>query len=88
MHAVADHIACDANSNSELVVPIVTDGFVWGVLDIDSPQHARFSQEDQAGIEALVATFMRQTDLPRFPLIQGRFDSRPGKSARTKSPAH
>ncbi|MAG54218.1 MAG: histidine kinase [Halomonas sp.] len=66
VHAVADHIACDANSNSELVVPIVTDGFVWGVLDIDSPQHARFSQEDQAGIEALVATFMRQTDLPRF----------------------
>ena len=66
VHAVADHIACDADSRSELVVPIVHDGFVWGVLDIDSPQHARFSQEDQAGIEALVATFVRQTDLPRF----------------------
>ena len=66
VHAVPDHIACDAASRSELVVPIVVGDRVWGVLDIDSPQHARFSQEDQAGIEALVATFMRQTDLPRF----------------------
>ncbi|WP_404377552.1 GAF domain-containing protein [Vreelandella aquamarina] len=66
VHAVADHIACDADSRSELVVPILLDGTVWGVLDIDSPQHARFSQEDQAGIEALVAMFVRQTDLPRF----------------------
>lgn len=66
VHAIADHIACDADSRSELVVPIVVDGHLWGVLDLDSPQHARFSQEDQAGIEALVATFIRQTDLPRF----------------------
>lgn len=66
VHAVADHIACDANSNSELVVPIVIDGRVWGVLDLDSPLHGRFSEQDQAGIEALVATFVRQTDLPEL----------------------
>ena len=64
VHAVADHIACDANSQSELVVPIVANGRLWGVLDLDSPLHARFTQQDQAGIEALVATFIRQTDLP------------------------
>lgn len=66
VHAVADHIACDANSNSELVVPIVIDGRLWGVLDLDSPLHGRFSEQDQAGIEALVATFTRQTDLPEL----------------------
>ncbi|HDZ48282.1 hypothetical protein LCGC14_0210440 [marine sediment metagenome] len=66
VHAVADHIACDAKSNSELVVPIVIDGRVWGVLDLDSPLHGRFSEQDQAGIEALVATFVRQTDLPEL----------------------
>ncbi|UYG01394.1 GAF domain-containing protein [Halomonas sp. GD1P12] len=64
VHAVADHIACDAASNAELVVPIVVGGKVWGVLDIDSPEPARFSQEDQAGIESLVATFIARTDLP------------------------
>ncbi|GEN29263.1 hypothetical protein HVA01_29090 [Halovibrio variabilis] len=64
VYAVADHIACDANSRSELVVPIVADGLVWGVLDLDSPLQARFTEQDQAGIETLMATFMRQTDLP------------------------
>lgn len=66
VHAVPDHIACDANSRSELVVPIVIDGRAWGVLDLDSPLHGRFSEQDQAGIEALVATFVRQTDLPEL----------------------
>lgn len=66
VHAVADHIACDANSRSELVVPIVVDNHLWGVLDLDSPLHGRFSEQDQAGIEALVATFIRQTDLPNL----------------------
>ncbi|TVP46794.1 MAG: GAF domain-containing protein [Halomonas sp.] len=64
VHAIADHIACDANSRSELVVPILIDNRLWGVLDLDSPLHARFTEQDQAGIEALVATFIRQTDLP------------------------
>lgn len=64
VHAVADHIACDADSRSELVIPIVIEGFLWGVLDLDSPLPARFTADDQAGIEALIATFQRQTDLP------------------------
>ncbi|MBE0404800.1 GAF domain-containing protein [Halomonas citrativorans] len=64
VHAVADHIACDADSRSELVIPIVIEGYLWGVLDLDSPLPARFTADDQAGIEALIATFQRQTDLP------------------------
>ena len=64
VHAVADHIACDANSRSELVVPIVANGYLWGVLDLDSPVQSRFTELDQAGIESLAATFIAQTDLP------------------------
>lgn len=64
VHAIADHIACDAASRSELVIPITVAGALWGVLDLDSPTYARFSQEDQLGIEALIATFIGQTDLP------------------------
>lgn len=63
VHAIADHITCDADSRSELVVPIVVERFLWGVIDLDSPSIGRFSQEDQAGIESLIATFIRQTDL-------------------------
>lgn len=66
VHAVEDHIACDANSRSELVVPVVANGHLWGVLDLDSPLHGRFTEQDQDGIEALVATFIQQTDLPNF----------------------
>lgn len=42
VHSFAGHIACDSRSNSELVVPLVQDGKLLGVLDIDSPNHARF----------------------------------------------
>ncbi|AMD01128.1 GAF domain-containing protein [Halomonas chromatireducens] len=63
VHAVADHIACDVASRSELVVPIMTRDRLWGVLDLDSPRHARFDTTDQAGIEDLVAVFMASTDL-------------------------
>lgn len=52
------HIACDPVSNSELVVPLLLDGRVLGVLDIDSPKPARFSHEDQRGVEMLCATFI------------------------------
>ena len=55
VHAFEGHIACDAASASELVVPIVTGGRLLGVLDIDSPSVGRFSAADQAGCEALVA---------------------------------
>jgi len=62
VHAFPGHIACDAASRSELVVPIVHDGRLIGVLDLDSPKLARFGAEDQAGIEQLAAIFLRLTD--------------------------
>ena len=55
VHAFPGHIACDAASASELVVPIVVDGKVLGVLDLDSPLVGRFDAEDQAGCERLIA---------------------------------
>ena len=54
VHAFPGHMACDAASRSELVVPIVHDGALIGVLDLDSPSPARFDAEDAAGCEALV----------------------------------
>jgi L-methionine (R)-S-oxide reductase len=59
VHAFPGHIACDSASNSELVVPLVKDGRLIGVLDLDSPQLARFSAADQLGIERLAAIFLR-----------------------------
>jgi L-methionine (R)-S-oxide reductase len=55
VHAFPGHIACDAASRSELVVPIVHQGALIGVLDLDSPNPARFDAGDAAGCEALVA---------------------------------
>ena len=49
VHAFPGHIACDSASNSEIVVPILRDGELLGVLDIDSPSHARFDDADRAG---------------------------------------
>ncbi len=49
VHAFPGHIACDSASNSELVVPIVRDGELIAVLDLDSPETARFDTEDEAG---------------------------------------
>jgi GAF domain-containing protein len=56
VHAFPGHIACDSASNSEIVVPIFKNGGVYGVLDIDSPYLARFTREDQSGLEELVRT--------------------------------
>lgn len=53
VHAFPGHIACDANSASELVVPVKRDGRVIAVIDLDSPSLARFDASDAAGIEAL-----------------------------------
>jgi L-methionine (R)-S-oxide reductase len=55
VHAFPGHIACDAASRSELVVPVVRDGRLVAVLDLDSPEPARFDAEDAAGCEALAA---------------------------------
>lgn len=62
VHAFPGHIACDSASNSELVVPLVKDGRLIGVLDLDSPRQARFSEEDQVCIERLAAIFLRLTE--------------------------
>jgi len=59
VHAFPGHIACDVRSRSELVVPVRRGGEVVAVLDIDSPSPARFSADDQAYVEALVAQFTR-----------------------------
>jgi L-methionine (R)-S-oxide reductase len=58
VHEFAGHIACDAASNSEIVVPLIKDGRVIGVLDIDSPSRGRFDGEDRAGLEALAALWL------------------------------
>ncbi|MEA1071850.1 GAF domain-containing protein [Sphingomonas sp. LY160] len=55
VHAFPGHIACDAASRSELVVPIVRDGKLLAVLDLDSPTPARFDAEDEAGCVRLAA---------------------------------
>lgn len=53
VHAFPGHIACDADSRSELVVPVARDGRIVAVIDLDSPLSARFDNDDAAGIEAL-----------------------------------
>ena len=54
VHEFPGHIACDSASNSEIVVPVHSGDSVWGVLDIDSPDLGRFSEEDREGLEAFV----------------------------------
>jgi len=53
VNAFPGHIACDSASNSEIVVPLIRDGELLGVLDIDSPNRARFNAEDEAGVVRL-----------------------------------
>ena len=53
VRAFAGHIACDADSRAELVVPVLREGAVVAVIDLDSPVQGRFDEDDQAGIEAL-----------------------------------
>jgi GAF domain-containing protein len=62
VHAFPGHIACDSASNAEIVIPLIKDGVVLGVFDIDSPSLNRFTETDQAGLEALVAAFLAATD--------------------------
>ncbi|ESP93309.1 MULTISPECIES: GAF domain-containing protein [Pseudoalteromonas] len=57
VHAFEGHIACDAASNSEIVIPVYKQGKVFAVLDIDSPSLARFDEQDRLGLEALVKSF-------------------------------
>lgn len=58
VHAFEGHIACDPESRSEIVVPLVRNGTLIGVLDLDSPIADRFDPEDQAGLEALARVYL------------------------------
>ena len=62
VHDFPGHIACDSASNSEIVVPLISNDKVIGVLDIDSPRLDRFDVLDQLGIELLVRTFLAHSD--------------------------
>jgi len=63
VHAFPGHIACDSASNAEIVVPLIKEGKLYGVFDIDSPTLNRFSDSDQTGIESMVAAFLAATDM-------------------------
>jgi GAF domain-containing protein len=63
VHQFPGHIACDSASQSELVVPILKEGRVWGVLDIDSPLVGRFGPQEQAFFEQAVYLFVQKTRL-------------------------
>ncbi len=58
VHAFPGHIACDSASRSELVVPLLRDGALVGVFDLDSPEPDRFDADDQRGLEAIAAAFV------------------------------
>ncbi|GAA0580987.1 GAF domain-containing protein [Rhizomicrobium electricum] len=58
VHAFEGHIACDSASNAEIVVPLIRNGAVIGVLDLDSPLRARFDEADAAGLEAIAAVWI------------------------------
>ncbi|WP_336984340.1 GAF domain-containing protein, partial [Cedecea sp. VD21] len=63
------HIACDAASNSEIVLPLTVDGQTIGVLDIDSTEYGRFSEEDEMGLKTLISRLsdvLSGTDFKKF----------------------
>jgi L-methionine (R)-S-oxide reductase len=62
VHAFAGHIACDAESRSEIVVPLVRAGDLFGVLDLDSPRKGRFSASDQALLMKLADLYVQSVD--------------------------
>lgn len=62
VHDFPGHIACDAASKSEIVVPLLKDGCLIGVLDIDSPSKSRFSEEDEEGLKQFVKVLLKHLD--------------------------
>lgn len=64
VHAFAGHITCDADSRSEIVVPLVHDGRLLGVLDLDSPLVGRFSEQDERALRAIADIYVRSVDWP------------------------
>ncbi len=65
VHAFPGHIACDADSRSEIVVPLVQHGHLLGVLDLDSPELARFTDEDRDGLNISCDILLKHSDLSR-----------------------
>jgi len=63
VHEFPGHIACDSESNSEIVVPLIKDQQLIGVLDLDSPLFGRFDEEDAAGLNALARIFVDSISL-------------------------
>ncbi|MBC8043277.1 MAG: GAF domain-containing protein [Rhizobacter sp.] len=63
VHEFPGHIACDAASNSEIVIPMAKEGRLIGVLDLDSTAAARFDDDDKAGLEIMVEIFLNATDV-------------------------
>lgn len=64
VHEFPGHIACDGASNAEIVLPVIKNGRLLGVFDIDSPMHDRFNDADREGLEKLLACFVEATDEP------------------------
>ena len=62
VHEFPGHIACDRASNSEIVVPLMKDGRMIGVLDLDSPSFGRFDDHDAAGLQNLIEIFLESTE--------------------------
>jgi GAF domain-containing protein len=60
------HIACDAASRSEIVVPLIHDGRLLGVLDLDSPNVSRFDHEDRDGLQAAATLLLRSSQLDKL----------------------
>jgi GAF domain-containing protein len=66
VHRFPGHIACDAASQSEIVVPLLQHERLWGVLDLDSPLLSRFDADDEAGLQAIAADFLAASDMGRY----------------------
>ena len=64
VHEFPGHIACDSESNSEIVVPLIKDQQLVGVLDLDSPLFGRFDEEDAKGLNELVSLFIERSYIP------------------------
>ena len=66
VHTFPGHIACDSASNSEIVIPICSNGRIVGVLDVDSPVFSRFTEEDEDGLTAIVKIIEEYADFSRL----------------------
>ncbi|WP_433755551.1 GAF domain-containing protein [Nocardia sp. CA-135398] len=72
VHAFPGHIACDAETRSEIVVPLVRDNILVGVFDLDSPQPNRFDDVDRKGLESIAQAFLNSLDQVAAAVAPGR----------------